>query len=875
MKRCREKKKLAIIEAKRKAARDRKRHSRANMGKRKLAKIRKLDRIRKAKARAKMKATDKKPLIIGGEPIKGSLIRKYSSSFRRQHKKHPHYLVPVLLHAMKQLCRDEGNREFFKKGTFDIFGRNDTGSIAKEIAKIKCLRSQKKWKEVHSAVKLIKERYTSLRAASRSSGLSWSSFQYMCSVDKKLMYNRERENYTRKLTKKLRMQISRFYRSADASISMPDRRFVGKKFLRETLPIIHQAYVAKTGHKVSFSKFAKLRPSGEVKLKKQTPHRQALCSCCENAQIQCKKLASHAVTGLHLSLSKCLQETLCRTTVKHNGLANLHRSNCIRRTCKLCGVEKYKNSVLAKNSEEVLQKSVSWHQWKNVTAHHKDKTSSKMQRVELEGTILELLNDFFHNLEDLAEHMFLARWQANDLKQTVKNLVPNEICAVLDFSLSYLAMHQSEPSGAFFEHNQITLHCAVAYYICPACENSIVTHDYVTISSDLKHDAHAVLCYEKDMIADLKDKGIAIDRVIEYTDTAVTQYRSKTSFLHLSGMGVEIIRNYFCPMHGKSVSDPLGGRTKRAVWTAVLTGEAVVTKAEDFYNYCNKKLATRTPAAGECMHYCVSYNYHPTVKRNVSKESVRVNQTRQIQQVRSTGIKGIIECRKISCSCRLCLQYGSCGCPNKEYVKDWSREPCSKSGESALKRKNPPVNTHWKSVTGHEQLTVSCNVVLHPLQQDTCNASPERKVKNSCNTWQHSKHESVNKSKEPPNESHEPTGAVFHEKAPEDLNASTPCVKSPPKGEPEKTQLPVMLPNEEAKVDWSDIYDTIAEFSDFSQLKRFAEILVLPPVHIEGDYTYWSHTDKTDKVATRYMPKLLNRQFKAGQSFGDGNCFFR
>ena len=105
----------------------------------------------------------------------------------------------------------------------------------------------------------------------------------------------------------------------------------------------------------------------------------------------------------------------------------------------------------------------------------------------------------------MAEHTFMASWNYCQFKRAKKNLLPGQCLLIHDFAQNYLCLLQKEPQGKHWDHNQVTLHPAVAYYICPNenC-NKMVTYELVHSSNDLKHDAHLVKHFHHTTVQKLK-----------------------------------------------------------------------------------------------------------------------------------------------------------------------------------------------------------------------------------------------------------------------------------------------------------------------------------------------------------------------------------
>ena len=78
------------------------------------------------------------------------------------------------------------------------------------------------------------------------------------------------------------------------------------------------------------------------------------------------------------------------------------------------------------------------------------------------------------------------------------------------------------------------------------------------LSSDLKHDPHAVRAFEACYIKHLKEQNEKVDHMICYSDGAASQFKAKLPFHYLSeaqsSLGVTQERSFFGTRHGKHLS---------------------------------------------------------------------------------------------------------------------------------------------------------------------------------------------------------------------------------------------------------------------------------------------------------------------------------
>jgi DNA-binding GntR family transcriptional regulator len=103
-----------------------------------------------------------------------------------------------------------------------------------------------------------------------------------------------------------------------------------------------------------------------------------------------------------------------------------------------------------------------------------------------------------------------------------------------DFFPLYCAAHPSVHWCISFDRNQVTIHPMMIYYkIKEENKETLVKHAIVGISEDNKHDADAVLEFEKqalDIVS--KDICIQIKEIHQWTDGCAAQYKGKIIFTY-------------------------------------------------------------------------------------------------------------------------------------------------------------------------------------------------------------------------------------------------------------------------------------------------------------------------------------------------------
>ena len=165
---------------------------------------------------------------------------------------------------------------------------------------------------------------------------------------------------------------------------------------------------------------------------------------------------------------------------------------------------------------------------------------------------------------------------------------------------------------------------------------------------------------------------VPIQKIIEFTDQAPSQYKNKTAFHHLANNKVPTQKIFFGVRHGKSSCDACTGRVKQGVTRLVQTEQEVVNSAQTFYEACIKHLQKPlTQSQDACQHYILTFEYHNKLgKRPSTINLTPIPGTCKIHQIGNTGAKELYY-RKFACFCYGCL-HGTEGCSNNICPSEWS-----------------------------------------------------------------------------------------------------------------------------------------------------------------------------------------------------------
>ena len=416
----------------------------------------------------------------------------------------------------------------------------------------------------------------------KTTGDSDKSLYHLLSSPQKRM----KEIYTRKLTDIIRDKVKRIYNDDEVSYSLPDVRFANYRFMSMTLKEAYQVYLKKclTERKVAKSTFFSMKPK-TIRTIQETPLRGCKCKYCQNFGMLRETLIGLGFKGIPKNHVASIEVTWCK--FRHNELnddsdedeyqycdVEMPGKACVQRKCMKCGVSAFEAKVIADNIQLIRKlKNVKWKQWQKVKypSPKGNKTNSKMDIVSIYGSASCLIATYMKKFKSISRHQFMKIWQLHNFNSAKENLQPGQLLCVHDFSQNLLLFYQDEVGAKHWDHEQITLHPTSILLKCITC-NGFILKELIHIMPDRTCDHKAVQQFIQATLHHLEEKGIEMKEIIEFTDHAAAQYKSRFSFFNLSNMEIPATRHYFGVKHGKGPSDRAGVNYKKFVRQAVLKG---------------------------------------------------------------------------------------------------------------------------------------------------------------------------------------------------------------------------------------------------------------------------------------------------------------
>ena len=552
-------------------------------------------------------------------------------------------------------------------------------------------RNKKNATKLSQTVDKIKKQYKSLRSAWRKTDMNWSQFQ-KCTKLYKRKDDDKKPEYIRKLESGHINSIKSFFQSDETSFPLPDKKYVGKRFMKRSLKKTWKMYnlLNSTTRKISVSTFRKYKPTS-VKLQGKIPFRQSCCEVCQNFEFVMEQACKY-LQGIPRNIDDCIDSSMCPYEKYFPKL------KCALRECSLCGTNNLKLRLTTLNSDKLNdnRKRFLVKQWENKKERipGTDKVKTYMHwrhdRLSYKG----LLDVYVNLLKDMASHSFFASWNFHQYLVCKNNIEEGQVIIVHDFAQNYLCVHQHEPQGLHWSHKQVTIHPSCISYRCPVDDcNQVVLHEIVHISDDGKHDAHLVKKFQIANMQILQRRGVQIRKIIEFTDQAPSQYKNKSAFRYLSENKTPTMRNFFGVRHGKGPCDACAGRVKSGITNLVKTQQCVINNATTCFEAAKANLESQWPGDGECKHYMLTFHFtKKNSKRPDTKKWSGVKDTRaHMHSIMNTGKKLQVNVRDIICLCPGCL-HGDSECKNTSYLDNWR-------GFDMHKFEDIPEDlTLWKSI---------------------------------------------------------------------------------------------------------------------------------------------------------------------------------
>jgi len=364
-------------------------------------------------------------------------------------------------------------------------------------------------------------------------------------------------------------KVLRFYSRDDISWAAPGKRdskvvenssgekeVQQKRYLTMNVMEAHQLFkIENLDVKIGKSKFFEFRPK-HIQPMSDIPHNVCICKLHGN------------IDSLLQGISKVYSQSP-RTGRELIASLVCQRDNpsCMMNTCTECS-----NIQFALDSDKQdCEDSVKWRKW----------TESEGRPVQ--GNVLMSLEDAVDEVNgmfnDYKCHCLVKDQQSKLFKECKENILEKEAVIQIDFAENYAAVTQDEVQSAHWNHTQITIFTAVAWF-----QNGCKS--FVVISDDLNHDKVTVWAMLGAIVRYLKTEH-SITHIKLFSDGCAAQFKNRYTQMNLCFMeqdyGVTGTWAFFASSHGKGSVDAVGGTVKRNVWRIVKSRREIVNDATTFH----------------------------------------------------------------------------------------------------------------------------------------------------------------------------------------------------------------------------------------------------------------------------------------------------
>lgn len=495
--------------------------------------------------------------------------------------------------------------------------------LAKEITAYKTLVAQ-----VLKAPKKI--RINLLRSKCNTKARVASKLAKEIGVNRKSVFAKQRKNIEKRQQYRIeKARVVHFLKTPPHSTPLPGQKDITargqqKYAINDTLSNLYKKYRNKyPDSKMSLATFCRQRPP-YMRTINYTDRRQCLCVHHENGVLKLKALKKPT------SISKFLNENTDQDI----------------------------ETMLEGLSDEVIN----FREWQREDIPYQDSFVRKLRLKEVEIPKDEFCEKFKDEFTDLRQHVVRMNNQFEELEQLKNNLPPlTAITCQVDYSENFCCSFQDEPSQAFYDRSQVTLHPMVINY---KNNEGLVKHkSFVGITGEKLHSAPTTFAFIKHMIPKVQELLPRLSVVHYISDSPVSQYRNK-SILHIVANhseyfpGVSSSWDYLESGHGKGPCDGVGGAIKRFANNAIKSG-TIIGNASQFYDWAkenNQKM--------DCFFITSADIKNAERILKNAKAAKGLSKSHSLRP-----FNGYIYMRTMSCYKQCCLQHPSCSGWEKTAVK--------------------------------------------------------------------------------------------------------------------------------------------------------------------------------------------------------------
>lgn len=347
-----------------------------------------------------------------------------------------------------------------------------------------------------------------------------------------------------------------------------DGKLVSKQYMTASIKDLHIKFCAESSFRVSYSFFAKHRPSYCV-APKVTERETCACFVHEN----------FALLLIALHRTKVIKENSTEKLI--SAITCIKRSEeCLSRTCTHCQSREVEFNLQCLNSDD---DEMSYMKWETSTVKRLNEKTQKpisvitTKKNKIICKIYEGVELFRNDFKHLIAHEFRIAHQRKALRGVIESLCTEEMFLMIDFSENYSIKYGSEVQAVHFgaSREQYTLHTGMLY-------TSGFSQGFTTLSQSLRHDPVAILVHLIKILDVYLLKFPTVKKLHFQSDGPTTQYRNRkmfylvTQYLPQKYQQIkQLTYNFTEAGHGKGPADGIGGRLKKSADDEVKYGHDI------------------------------------------------------------------------------------------------------------------------------------------------------------------------------------------------------------------------------------------------------------------------------------------------------------
>ena len=218
-----------------------------------------------------------------------------------------------------------------------------------------------------------------------------------------------------------------------------------------------------------------------------------------------------------------------------------HSPKCIKGTCDICGVDMLQLCPRELDAESPLM--VQWHNFQMVVhgrtrAGKENKVLRMMYQTTPAPVYLEYVTE---KLRAFIVHNYIAKWQAEQFKESIDTFPPDSILSAVDFAENYTFQPFQEVQSMHWMQYQITILVHICYrwnplYLADPSSDApkLLTEYHYYISDSNEHDTLFVQhCFALHW-RHITERGIKPNEHIVWSDGCAAQFKSRRTWYHVS-----------------------------------------------------------------------------------------------------------------------------------------------------------------------------------------------------------------------------------------------------------------------------------------------------------------------------------------------------